>query len=414
MQKEEFEGYTYIDGGVCAARGFLANGLNCGLNPNKEKNDLALVYSEGECQSACVYTSNKVKGAPITVTKKNLEQSGGISRAVIANSKNANTCNDNGIEIANGMCQLVEKQMGIPANQVIVASTGVIGMKMELTPFENAMEELAKGLTRDGNLRAETAIMTTDTVPKEVAVSFELDGITCHMGGMGKGSGMINPHMATTLNFITTDVNISSEMLQKALDEVVQVTYNCLTVDGDMSTNDMVSVMANGFAGNSSITAEGKEYEIVKQALYIVMLQITKMLAKDGEGATKFLECQVKGAPSLELAVQIAKSVAGSTLLKCAIFGADANWGRVACAVGYTPGDFEVDRMDVDFVSKAGVIPVGRNGFGIPFSEEEALKVLSEDEITVVVDLHYGENEAKAWGCDMTYDYVKINGDYRS
>ena len=234
------------------------------------------------------------------------------------------------------------------------------------------------------------------------------------MGGMGKGSGMINPHMATTLNFITTDVNISSEMLQKALDEVVQVTYNCLTIDGDMSTNDMVSVMANGFAGNSPITAEGKEYEIVKQALYIVMLQITKMLAKDGEGATKFLECQVKGAPSLELAVQIAKSVAGSTLLKCAIFGADANWGRVACAVGYTPGDFEVDRMDVDFVSKAGVIPVGRNGFGIPFSEEEALKVLSEDEITVVVDLHYGENEAKAWGFDMTYDYVKINGDYRS
>lgn len=411
---EQFEGYTYVEGGVCAARGFQANGLNCGLNPNKEKNDFALVYSEGDCQTACVYTSNKVKGAPITVTKANLESSGGVSRAIIANSKNANTCNDNGIEIAQGMCKLVEEHMGIASNKVIVASTGVIGMKMSLEPFEGSMKNLVDGLSKDGHLKAETAIMTTDTVPKEVAVSFELNGKTCYLGGMGKGSGMINPHMATTLNFITTDVNISSDMLQEALNEVVKVTYNCLTVDGDMSTNDMVSVMANGFANNERITDKDENYKIVKQALYIVMLQITKMLAKDGEGATKFLECQVKGAPSLDVAVRIAKSVAGSTLLKCAIFGADANWGRVACAVGYTEGDFEVDRMDVDFVSKAGVVPVGKNGFGIPFSEEEAWKVLSEDEIQIVVDLHYGDCEAKAWGCDMTYDYVKINGDYRS
>lgn len=414
MEKEIFEGYKYIDGGVCAAKGYKAHGLNCGLNPNKDKNDFALVVSDADCNTACVYTTNKVKGAPIIVCQNNMKASGNISRAIIANSKNANTCNDNGIEIAEGMCKLVADRMDMDVNKVLVASTGVIGEKMSLTPFENSIDDLIAGLSTDGNGRAENAIMTTDTVPKEVAVEFALDGITCRLGAMGKGSGMINPKMATTLNFVTTDVAISSELLQKALNEVVQVTYNCLTVDGDMSTNDTVTVMANGLAGNAMITDADANYEIVKKALYIVMLEMTKMLARDGEGATKFLECQVKGAPSLDVALKVAKSVAGSTLLKCAIFGADANWGRVACAVGYTEADFEVDKMDVDFVSAAGVVPVGRNGFGVPFSEEEALKVLSEKEIQIVVDLHYGDFAAKAWGCDMTYEYVKINGDYRS
>lgn len=414
MVMEEFEGYTYVDGGVCAAQGFTANGLNCGINPDKNKNDLGMVYSGTACNAAAVYTQNKVKGAPILVTKKHLEKTDGIARAVIVNSKNANTCNADGIEVAERVCELTASELGIAADEVIVASTGVIGEPLPVEPFENGMHSLAEGLSREGHIEAVKAIMTTDTVEKEVAVEFKIDGKTCYLGGMAKGSGMIHPNMATTLNFVTTDVAISSAMVQKALSEVVKVTYNCLSIDGDTSTNDMVSVMANGLAGNVEITGENADYEIFKQALYIVMQNMTKMLAADGEGASKFLECTCSGAKDIGTAITVAKSVIGSSLFKCAMFGEDANWGRILCAIGYADAEFDIMKVNVDLASSVGTISVCHNGAGVEFSEEFAKKVLEEDEIYIYVDLQDGECQAKAWGCDLTYDYVKINGDYRS
>ena len=306
------------------------------------------------------------------------------------------------------------KELGIKSSEVIVASTGVIGQPMTIEPFLEGVPKLAGNLTVEGHTDAVNAIMTTDTVPKEVAVAFTLDGKTCHLGGMAKGSGMIHPNMATTLNFITSDVAISSEMLQEALSDVVKITYNCLTIDGDTSTNDMVSVMANGLSGNTKITAKDADYETFKQALYIVMSNMTRMLAKDGEGASKLLECSVSGAPDLDTAIAVAKSVAGSTLFKCAIFGEDANWGRILCAIGYADAEFDIDKVSVVLSSSIGSIMVCEHGSGVPFSEEEAGKILSQDEIMVAINLHQGEAKATAWGCDMTYDYVKINGDYRS
>jgi glutamate N-acetyltransferase/amino-acid N-acetyltransferase len=312
------------------------------------------------------------------------------------------------------VCRLAADALAIAPEEVIVASTGVIGEPLSIEPFAGAMTALSAGLTVDGHGRAANAIMTTDTVPKEVAVEFTLGGKTCRLGGMAKGSGMIHPNMATTLNFVTSDVAISTAMIQRALQDIVQVTYNCLTVDGDTSTNDMVSVMANGMAGNEEITAEGADYENFKQALYIVMSNMTKMLAADGEGATKLLECSVESAPNRSTAIAVAKSVVGSTLLKCAMFGEDANWGRVLCAIGYADAEFDISKVDVDLASDAGQIAVCRDGAGVGFSEEQAAAVLAEDEITILVSLHQGDAKAKAWGCDMTYDYVKINGDYRS
>ena len=412
--KEQFEGYTYLEGGVCAAKGFQANGLNCGLNPDKNKNDLGLIYSERECNAAAVYTLNKVKGAPIIVTKKHLEKTGGKAKAVIVNSKNANTCNADGEEKAEKMCQLTADALGIEAEKVIVASTGVIGQILPIEPIEQHMEQLVQGLSSDGNQRAANAIMTTDTVMKECAVAFKIDGVTCHLGGMAKGSGMIHPNMATTLNFITTDAAISSQMLSRALGEIVKITYNCLSIDGDTSTNDMVSIMANGLAGNDEITEESEAYAVFKQALYIVMMNMTKMLAKDGEGATKLIECECAGAPDLDTAIIVAKSVIRSPLFKCAVFGEDANWGRILCAIGYAEAEFDIDKVDVDIASVKGSIAVCRNGSGIVFSEEEAKVILGEDEIFVNINLNQGNTKAKAWGCDLTYDYVKINGDYRS
>lgn len=414
MKLEQFEGYTYMDGGVCAAQGFQANGLNCGLNPDKNKNDLALLVSDGICNAAAVYTTNKVKGAPILVTQKHLQATGGRTRAVIANSKNANTCNADGEEKAQRMTELAAEELGIPVDEVVVASTGVIGEILPIEPIEDHIKELADGLSYEGNAEAVNAIMTTDTVPKEVAVRFDLGGVACTLGGMAKGSGMIHPNMATTLNFVTTDAAISSAMIQKALGEITKITYNCLSIDGDTSTNDMVLIMANGMAGNTKITEENADYECFKQALYIVMMNMTKMLAKDGEGATKLIECTVSEADSLETAIIVAKSVIRSPLFKCAIFGEDANWGRILCAVGYAEADFDIQKVDVDLASEKGVLPVCRNGAGVPFSEEFAKEVLSEDEIYVNISLNAGEVTAKAWGCDLTYDYVKINGDYRS
>lgn len=411
---DKFIGYDYVDGGVCAAKGFKANGLNCGLNPNREKNDLCVVASDKECNAAAVYTLNKVKGAPITVTKENLAKTNGKARAVIANSKNANTCNADGVEKASMMCSLAADELGIAAEEVIVASTGVIGQVLPIEPIQNSIKKLCQGLAYDGNEKAATAIMTTDTVKKEVAVEFEIAGVKCCLGGMAKGSGMIHPNMATTLNFITSDVNISSAMLQKALDEIVKITYNCLSVDGDTSTNDMVCVMANGMSGNAEIDSVGAEFDIFKQALYIVMMNMTKMLAKDGEGATKLLECTVKDACDLDTAIIVAKSIIRSPLLKCAMFGEDANWGRILCAIGYAEAEFDIEKVDVDIASEYGTVAVCRNGSGVDFSEEEAAKVLKSDEIFINVSLNDGAAQAKAWGCDLTYDYVKINGDYRS
>ncbi len=413
------EKWSVVEGGVCAAKGFLANGLNCGLNPDKNKNDLGMVVSEVVCDTAAVYTSNKVKGAPILVTKANLEKTGNKTKAVIVNSKNANTCNADGVEKAEMMCQLAAKALSakgykMEAEDVIVASTGVIGQILPIEPIAEHVDALAEGLSADGNLRAANAIMTTDTVKKEYAVTFEIGGVTCTLGGMAKGSGMIHPNMATTLNFVTTDVAIDAELLQKALSEMVKITYNCLSVDGDTSTNDMLTVMANGVAGNEKIVAEDANYALFKDALYEVLMNLTKMLAKDGEGATKLLECSCAGAPDLDTAIIVAKSVICSPLFKCAMFGEDANWGRVLCAIGYADAEFDIDKVDVDLASEKGCIAVCRNGSGVEFSEEEAKIVLGADEIFIRVNLNQGAVEAKAWGCDLTYDYVKINGDYRS
>ena len=408
------EGFTFTEGGVCADKAFLANGLNCGLNSDQNKNDLCLIMSESECSAAAVYTQNKVKGAPILVTKQHLAKTGGKAKAVIANSKNANTCNADGEEKAEKMCQLAAGQLGIKAEEVIGASTGVIGQILPIEPIETHIEELAKGLTADGNEKAATAIMTTDTVKKEVAVSFAIDGKTCHVGGMAKGSGMIHPNMATTLNFVTTDVCVAPQLVQKALSEIVKVTYNCLSVDGDTSTNDMVCVLANGQAGNAMITEEGEAYQQFYEALYLVLMNMTRMLAADGEGASKLLECTVSEAKDLDTAIIVAKSVICSPLFKCAMFGEDANWGRVLCAIGYAKADFPIEKVDVDLASETGVLAVCRNGSGIAFSEEFAKEVLHADTIRILVNLHDGGAKATAWGCDLTYDYVKINGDYRS
>ena len=407
--------FKVIDGGVCAAKGFKASGVYCAIkeNPTK-KNDIALIVSDVMCNAAGVYTSNKVKGAPVIVTKKNLEKSGGRAKAVIVNSKNANTCNADGEEKALKMCSLAADALGIKPEEVIVASTGVIGQVLPIEPIEKAVPQLVEKLSYTGNAEAATAIMTTDTVKKEYAVEFEIGGKTCHLGGMAKGSGMIHPNMATTLNFITTDCAVSAPMLQKALSEIVKITYNCLSVDGDQSTNDTCMLMSNGLAGNAEISAEGAEFDTFKAALYQVMANLTRMLAKDGEGATKLLTCICSSAPDLDTAIIVAKSVIRSPLFKCAMFGADANWGRVLCAIGYAEADFDINKVDVDLGSKAGRIAVCRNGAGVEFSEDEAKKILTEDEIEIYIELNQGTAQATAWGCDLTYDYVKINGDYRS
>ena len=406
--------FVTVEGGVCAAQGFKANGLNCGLNKDKGKNDLGLVVSDVMCNAAAVYTTNKVKGAPLLVTKEHLAACGGRTRGFIANSKNANTCNADGVEKAEMMCSLTAKALGVEPDEIVVASTGVIGQVLPIEPIAEHIEDLTAGLSPENHGKAANAIMTTDTVMKEIAVEFRLGGKTCKMGGMAKGSGMIHPNMATTLNFITTDATVSSGLLQKALSDVVKVTYNCLSVDGDTSTNDCVLLMANGLAGNEEVSAEGEDYQEFKSALYFVMMNMTKMLAKDGEGASKLIECTCAGAPDLDTAITVAKSVIRSPLVKCAFFGEDANWGRILCAIGYAEADFDIDKVDVDMSSVNGRVAVCRNGAGIEFSEDEAAKILSTDEILVDIDLHQGECSAKAWGCDLTYDYVKINGDYRT
>lgn len=400
-----------INGGICAAKGFTAGGVHCGIRKNKTKRDLSLIFSEKRASAAAVYTTNLVKGAPLVVTKMHLAD--GFAQAVICNSGNANTCNANGVEIATEMSTLTAQTLGINEDDVVVASTGVIGQPLDITPIKNAMGNLKNALGNNSEQAAE-GIMTTDTVRKEIAVSFEIGGVTCKIGGIAKGSGMIHPNMATMLVFITTDAAISPQMLQKALSSDIQNTFNMVSVDGDTSTNDMVTVLANGMAGNEEIVSEGEDFDIFMKALNTVTVHLCRMIAGDGEGATKLLECHVTGAANEECAKTVAKSVICSSLTKAAMFGADANWGRVLCAIGYSGADVDVTKTDVSFTSAKGSVDVCKNGSGIDFSEEKAKEILLEKEITINVELNSGKSEATAWGCDLTYEYVKINGDYRT
>ena len=401
-----------IEGGVCAAQGYKANGIRCGIRKNKDKRDLSLIVSEVRAACAAVYTTNLVKGAPIIVDKAHLAD--GHAQAIICNSGNANTCNADGVEIAEKMSKLTADALGLAENDIVVASTGVIGQRLDITPIAAGIPELAAGLSIDGSDKAIEGIMTTDTVPKSVAVEFEIGGKTCRLGGIAKGSGMIHPNMATMLVFITTDAAVSPEMLQKALSGDVQNTFNMTSVDGDTSTNDTVVLMANGLAGNAEITAEGADFDEFMKALNTVTVALCRKIAGDGEGATKLLECIVTGAADKKTAKIVAKSVICSSLLKAAMFGADANWGRVLCAIGYSQADVDVNKIDVSFRSDKGLLEVCKNGAGIDFSEDKAKEILLEKEIKILVDLHSGSESATAWGCDLTYDYVKINGDYRT
>ncbi len=400
-----------IQGGVCAPQGFTAGGVHCGIRKSRTKRDLALIYSEAPATAAAVYTSNLVKGAPLTVTKNHLAD--GTARAIICNSGNANTCNADGIAVAEEMCRLTADALGIAPSDVLVASTGVIGQRLDIAPIAAGIPELVASLSDDCAPAAE-AIMTTDTVMKQVAVEFEIGGKVCRMGGVAKGSGMIHPNLATMLVFITTDCAIDAGLLHTALTRDVKTTFNMISVDGDTSTNDMVTVMANGMAGNAPITAEGEDFATFMQALNTLTVWLCRSIAADGEGATRLLECRVTGAKTEAAAKTAAKSVICSALLKAAMFGADANWGRVLCAIGYSGADVDVNQVGVTFASAAGSVEVCRDGAGIDFSEDVAKTVLSEKEIDILITLHEGEASATAWGCDLTYDYVKINGDYRS
>ena len=400
-----------IEGGVIAAKGYKTNGIHCGIRKNRTKRDLALITSDVRAAAAAVYTTNKVYGAPITVTRENLAD--GYAQAMICNSGNANTCNANGIEIAEGMCALVEKAAGIAAKDVIVASTGVIGQPMTIDPIAAGIEELVAGLGDNHNEAAE-AIMTTDTIQKEAAVEFTLGGVPCRIGGMAKGSGMIHPNMATTLIFLTSDVAITPAMLQKALSADVEDSFNMVSVDGDTSTNDTCCIMANGVAGNALIDAENDDYATFCKALATVTQTLSRMLAGDGEGATRLLTCKVTGGVDTKNAKIIAKAVICSSLVKAAFFGADANWGRILCAIGYSGAEVNVHGVDVALASAKGEILVCRNGAGVDFSEEIAKEILLEKEIDILITLHDGDAAATAWGCDLTYEYVKINGDYRT
>ena len=400
-----------ITGGICAAKGYKAAGIHCGIRKNKSKKDLSLIISEKPASAAAVYTTNLVKGAPLLVTKKHI--SNGVAQAIICNSGNANTCNSNGIEIAEQTCKLVAEALQMDKTDIVVASTGVIGQPLDIAPIKAAIPSLVASLGDNSDAAAE-GIMTTDTTKKEIAVEFELDGKTCRIGGIAKGSGMIHPDMATMLVFITTDCAISSEMLRKALSSDIKDTFNMVSVDGDTSTNDMVTVLANGMAGNIEINSEGDAFNIFMKALNTVTVYLCRAIAGDGEGATKLLECKVHGAAASETAKTVAKSVICSSLTKAAMFGADANWGRVLCAIGYSKGNVDVSKIDVAFTSAAGTVAVCKNGAGITFSEELAKTILTEGEITIDINLNSGSYSSTAWGCDLTYDYVKINGDYRT
>ena len=397
----------------CAPKGFQASGVHCGIRKNNnEKKDLALIVSDVMCNAAAVYTQNKVKGAPIGVTKEHLKN--GKARAVICNSGNANTCAHNGAEIAAKTCELLAAELKLDAEDIVIASTGVIGLPMTMEPFQTGIPKLVEALSVHGSDAASHAIMTTDTIKKEYAVTFSLNGKECRIGGIAKGSGMIHPNMATMLGFLTTDAAISSEMLQKALSNDIEDTFNQLSVDGDTSTNDTVAILANGLAGNEMIQREGAEFEAFCKALNEVTSALVRTLAKDGEGASKLLECIVTGAPDKKTARVVSKTVITSTLFKAAMFGEDANWGRALCAIGYSDAEFDVNKIDVALASPNGSITVCKNAGFHEFSEEKAADIIQEKEIQILINMNQGTETAKAWGCDLTYDYVKINGNYRT
>ena len=405
--------YKFIDGGVTSPQGFTAQGVCAGIKPsNTTKRDLALIYCEKPCTAAAVYTKNLVKSSTITVTKKHLEN--GVAQAVIVNSGNANTCNADGIEIAEKMCEIAAETLGVKAEDVIVASTGVIGQPLPIEPVIKGAAMMKGKLSKDGGINAAEAIMTTDTIKKEMAMQAELGGKTVTIGGIAKGSGMIHINMGTMLSFVTTDAAVSAEMLEEALREAVEDSYNMVSVDGDTSTNDTLAIMASGLAGNEEITEKNEDYRVFVGALTEAFRSLAKKLAADGEGATKLLVCAVDGAKTKKDAVMVSKSIICSSLFKAAMFGADANWGRVLCAIGYSGADVDVSKVKVEFKSPKGEILVCENGAGVEFSEEKAKEILLEKEITVAVSLNDGEGKAEAYGCDLTYDYVKINGDYRT
>ncbi len=406
-----YQAFEIIEGGVCAPQGFTASGVHCGIRKNRTKRDLALIYSAVRCSAASVYTLNRVQGAPIAVTKSNI--SDGMASAILCNSGNANTCNHDGEEVARQMCALVADELSINKSDVIIASTGVIGQPLDITPIAGGIPALVSALG-DNSRDAAEAIMTTDIALKEYAVCFTIGGKKCKIGGIAKGSGMINPNMATMLAFLTTDAAISPAMLGKALSADVCDTFNMVSVDGDTSTNDMVSVLANGMAGNEQIACEGADYIVFCAALRQVTTYLCRAIARDGEGATKLLECRVTGAASEHDARTAAKAVISSSLVKCAMFGADANWGRVLCALGYSGAGSGAERASVAFSSKNGKVRVCVHGAGVAFDEAAAKQVLSADEIVIEIELLGGNAGAVAWGCDLTYDYVKINGDYRT
>ena len=402
-----------IPGGICASKGFLAAGVHCGIKKTAEKTDLALVFCRVPCNAAAVYTKNKVKAAPIYVDMEHLKD--GKAQAILANSGNANACAPNGEENAEKMAAAAAAALGISSQDVIVASTGVIGVELEVEKIEKAVPGLASSLSPEGSNSAAKAIMTSDTYEKEYAVSVEIGTKTVNIGGISKGSGMIHPNMGTTLNFLSTDAAITGELLQKALNDCVKKSFNQISVDGDTSTNDMACILADGLAGNPVIDSEkSPAYEVFKEALQTLCIYLARELARDGEGASRLITCIVSGAATEEKAEVMSKAVISSNLTKAAMFGCDANWGRILCALGYSGADFDYEKTEVFFRSKGGEIKVCENGRGLAFDEDLAKKVLSEEEVDILVDIHEGTQSATAWGCDLTYDYVKINGDYRS
>lgn len=401
-----------IEGGVCAPEGFSAAGIYCGLRKNKNKKDLALIYSESQCNAVALYTSNIVKADPIYVTMDHIKD--GKAKAVIVNSGNANACAPRGKENAIRMAKATAKALAIKCEDVIVASTGVIGVPLDIDAIEAGMTELAGSLSRKGSGDAAEAIMTTDTYKKEYSVSFEINGKEVKIGGISKGSGMIHPNMGTTLNFITSDVNMDAILLEKAWRYCVNRTFNRISVDGDTSTNDMACIMANGLAGNPKISHETKEYEIFLTALTEVCTYLARELARDGEGSSKLISCTVCNAADEEEAAIIARSIISSSLTKAALFGGDANWGRVLCAAGYSGANFDFRKIDIAFGSENGEVLVCKNGSGLSFDEDEAANILSAEEVSISVNLKEGDKEATAWGCDLTCEYVNINGSYRS
>lgn len=403
-----------ISGGVCAAKGFTAAGVHCGVKAGSspDKNDLALILSEKECAAAATYTMNRVKAAPLYVTMDHLEN--GVAWGVVANSGNANACCPQSHENAEAMSVSAAAATGREPGDFVVASTGVIGQTINISAIQAGLPQAAAALSADGSDAAAHAIMTTDTVKKEIAVSMTIGGKEVRLGAIAKGSGMIHPNMGTMLAFITTDCAITHEMLSDALHEVVARTFNRVTVDGDTSTNDMCVVLANGMAGNSLIEWKDQDYETFLAALEEVCRYLSRAIAGDGEGASKLVTCKMHGARSEESAERLAKAVVGSSLVKAAMFGADANWGRVLCAMGYSKAPFRPEHVDVSFCSQAGSILVCKQGDGVDFDEDKAKTILTEKEVIIDVDLHEGDESAECWGCDLTYDYVKINGDYRT